>query len=220
VRTSSLNAGGRLSAASVGISSGRARIAAASWAALAVQVHPEAPRGADRCVELAPGGQAERKIGVSALVEVPARASAEMRPEHPRHLIALQRGRFRAQQPAVHPEDRRHPGDQKQIAGALLDHLDQEAVERFALLDTGLRGAVEKRGRRWVFRPQGCGAGGGLFVRLGRGGLAVELADEMVELRIEDAFRHAFSLPRIIRKSRLRRRLSTFASASVLILDR
>ncbi len=115
--------------------------------------------------------EAERKIGGTLALELLAHASRQQRRE--KGLDVFARKRVAASfESSADAKDRRHSGDDQQIARPALRDLDQHFFERIAL------GNVE--------RKRGGVGGFGDFAGV------IELADERFQLRIADQPGHTF----------------------------
>jgi hypothetical protein len=153
--------------------------------ALAMDVDAETPGGASPFVQLAAGCQPEGEVGGAALVEVAAGPASQVRLEHLPHLVAVHGLGLRPDQPAVYAEDRRHPGQDQQIARPLPSHLHEKRIQ-------GLPFLHPRAGRH--IQPLGRGRRTFLGDSLFRLVLLVQLVDEPVELGIAQLLGHGFPL--------------------------
>jgi hypothetical protein len=104
-------------------------------------------------------------------------------------LVAVESRGLGRDEPPVDAEDRRQARDDQQVAGGGPYHLGQQAVEGLAFDELGLRRGVQglapalAQGRRAALRSR---------LGLAAGGALVQLADQIIQIGVAQAFGHAY----------------------------
>jgi hypothetical protein len=83
--------------------------------------------------------QAQREVRGAALLDLAPHPAGQLRLEQARQVVGVERLGLAALEAPVHPEDRRQPGQQQEVAGAAADGLRQDPAERVSGLEAGAR---------------------------------------------------------------------------------